>query len=120
VIYRSINQAGLSEITLMVSVVLFPLMTIFILLDSTRYSVYIPLFTAGKIIGLFSLLGFPIINGQDGKFGILSEDANFITLLMISYLFSILIIFILTIMEKRTGGGNQSEEKNEEKKSEVV
>ena len=119
VIYRSINQTGLSEITLMVSSVLFPLMTIFIWLDSARYRVYIPLFTTGKIVGLFSLLGFPIIAGQDSKFGVFSEDVNFVSFLLVSYLFSILVVFLLIIMEKKPGGKNQIEEKNEEK-SEVV
>jgi hypothetical protein len=120
VIHSSINQAGLSEITLMVSAVLFPLMAIFIWLDGARYRAYIPLFTAGKIIGLFSLLGFPIIAGQDSKFGFFSEDANLVSFLMVSYLFSILVVFLLIIMEKKTGGGNQNEEKNTEIKSEVV
>jgi hypothetical protein len=120
VIHNSISQAGLSEITLMASMVLFPLMAIFILLDSTRYKVYIPLFTAGKFIGIFTLLAFPLITGQDSKFGIFSKDAGFVSLLMVSYLFSILVIFLLIITEKKTGGTNQSEEKNEEKKSEVV
>jgi len=32
---------------------LFPLMAIFILLDTNRYKVYLPLFLAGKSIGIF-------------------------------------------------------------------
>jgi hypothetical protein len=123
VIHNSINHAGLSEITLMVSAFLFPLMAVFIWLDSTRYRVYIPLFTSGKFIGLFSLLGFPIITGQDSKyskFGIFSEDASFVTLLLVSYLFSLLVVFFIIFIGKKTGGENQNVEKNEEKKAEVV
>jgi NADH:ubiquinone oxidoreductase subunit 2 (subunit N) len=94
-------------------------MAIFILLDSSRYRVYIPLFTAGKIIGLFSLLGFPIIAGQDNKLGVFSEDASIVSLFLVSYLFSVLVVFIIIIMEKKPGDKNQIEEKNEEK-SEVI
>jgi hypothetical protein len=115
-INRSINQTGLSEITLMVSAALFPLMAFFILLDSARYRVYIPLFTAGKFIGVFSILGFPVIIGQDSKFGVFSENTLLVSFLLGSYLFSILVVFILIIMEKKPNGKNQ----NEEKKSEVV
>jgi len=32
---------------------LFPLMALFILLDAKRYKVYLPLFIAGKSIGIF-------------------------------------------------------------------
>jgi formate hydrogenlyase subunit 3/multisubunit Na+/H+ antiporter MnhD subunit len=95
-------------------------MAIFIWLDSIRYKVYIPLFTAGKFIGLFSLLSFPVIAGQDSKFGIFSEDTSFVSLFLVNYLFSILVVFLIIITEKKNVGGNQNEEKNEEKKSEVV
>jgi len=116
VIQRSINQAGLSEITLMVSAVLFPLMALFIWLDSTRYRVYIPLFTAGKFIGVFSILGFPVITGQNSNSGFFSRDVNLLSLLLVSYLFSILVVILLFIMERKSEG----EKLNEENKLEVV
>ena len=43
---------------------LFPLMAMFIWLDVSRYRPYLPLFIAGKCIGIFSLLGWFIIFGQ--------------------------------------------------------
>ena len=45
--------------------VLFPLMALFIWLDISRYKPYLPLFIAGKCIGIVSLLGWfiPFIKG---------------------------------------------------------
>jgi hypothetical protein len=44
--------------------VLFPLMALFIWLDSGRYRAYLPLFAAGKCIGISTLLGWSIVSGQ--------------------------------------------------------
>ena len=44
--------------------VLYPLMALFIWLDANRYKVYIPLFLAGKCVGVFMLLGWSIITRQ--------------------------------------------------------
>ncbi|MCL2266512.1 MAG: hypothetical protein FWC17_01945 [Treponema sp.] len=44
--------------------VLYILMALFILIDSKRYSVYLPLFIAGKFTGIFMLLGWSIITRQ--------------------------------------------------------
>jgi len=41
---------------------LFTLMTIFIWINISRYYVYLPLYIAGKCIGIFILLGFSIIS----------------------------------------------------------
>jgi len=52
--------------------VLFPLMALFIWLDTARYKAYLPLFIAGKSIGIFTLLGWSIITQQFtilGEFG---------------------------------------------------
>jgi len=43
---------------------LFPLMALFIWLDTDRYNVYLPLFAAGKGIGIFLELGWSIISQQ--------------------------------------------------------
>ena len=43
---------------------LFPLMALFIWLDTGRYKTYLPLFTAGKCIGIFILLGWSIASRQ--------------------------------------------------------
>jgi len=42
---------------------LFPLMAMFIWLDITRYNAYLPLYTAGKCIGIFSLIAFSVFSG---------------------------------------------------------
>jgi hypothetical protein len=44
--------------------VLFPLMSLFIWLDTKRYSVYLPLFAVGKCIGVLMLLGWLIASRQ--------------------------------------------------------
>ena len=44
--------------------VLFPLMALFLLIDTCRYKEYIPLFIAGKIISIAVLLSFSILNRQ--------------------------------------------------------
>ena len=43
---------------------LFPLMALFICLDTVKYKAFLPLFIAGKSIGIISLLGWSIIFGQ--------------------------------------------------------
>jgi hypothetical protein len=41
---------------------LFPLMALFLWLDISRYKAYLPLYIAGKCIGILSLLVFSIIS----------------------------------------------------------
>jgi hypothetical protein len=41
---------------------LFPLMALFLWLDIRRYNTYIPLYIAGKCIGILSLVGFSIVS----------------------------------------------------------
>jgi hypothetical protein len=43
---------------------LFPIMALFIWLDTGRYREYLPLFSAGKCIGIFLLLGLLIVFRQ--------------------------------------------------------
>jgi hypothetical protein len=43
---------------------LFPLMAMFIWLDISRYNAYLPLYIAGKCIGIFSLIVFSIVSGR--------------------------------------------------------
>jgi len=44
---------------------LFPLMALFIMLDTNRYKVYLPLFAAGKGIGIFLEALWSIVYRQD-------------------------------------------------------
>lgn len=59
------NVPGLfTKIILAAPGALFPLMALFIWLDTERYKEYMPLFSAGKFIGIFLLLGWFIIFRQ--------------------------------------------------------
>jgi len=114
-VFRSIDQAGLPEIAFSASAALFPLMAMFIWLDNTSYRVYMPLFTAGKCIGVFSILGWSIIAGQVRIIDVLSggEKARIESFLLYSYLFSMVVI-LLIIRDKNLSDGNPSGEKKGE------
>jgi hypothetical protein len=43
---------------------LFPLMALFMWIDLDRYKTYLPLFIAGKCIGIFSLLCWTVVSGR--------------------------------------------------------
>ena len=43
---------------------LFPIMTLFLWLDASRYKNYLPLYIAGKSIGIAVFLGWSIISGR--------------------------------------------------------
>ena len=62
--FLGINQGGFPLVFFAAPTVLFPLMALFLWLDTPRYRVYLPLFAAGKCIGVFSLLGWFIISRQ--------------------------------------------------------
>ena len=63
---------------------LFPLMAMFIWLDISRYKAYLPLFMAGKCIGIFSLLGFSIVSSQFTMIKGFSGITEFAELLFLS------------------------------------
>lgn len=52
-------------LVLAVPAIMFPLMALFLWIDALRYRVYLPLFTAGKCIGIFFMLVWLIIARQD-------------------------------------------------------
>jgi len=59
------NDPGLqTKIVLAAPGALFPIMALFIWLDTNRYRAYMPLFTAGKCISLFLMLGWLITSRQ--------------------------------------------------------
>ena len=49
------HPAGLPGLIYAAPGVLFPLMAFFIWIDTSRYRVYLPLYTAGKCVGIFVL-----------------------------------------------------------------
>jgi hypothetical protein len=100
-VFLNINQAGLPQISFTAATALFPLMSLFIWLDSSRYRVYMPLFTAGKCIGIFSILGWSIIAGQVTIETILSGATEIESFLLLSYLFSLVIILVIIRDEKK-------------------
>jgi hypothetical protein len=58
------GSSALPWMSFTVNGALFPLMALFIWLDISRYKQYLPLFIAGKCIGVLSLLGWLIIFRQ--------------------------------------------------------
>jgi len=110
----SINQGGLPQIAFASCMAMFPLMAMFIWLDSARYMVYMPLFTAGKCIGIFSILGWSIIAKQVKISAVLSGSAGIESFLLYSFLFSIIVILMI-LRDKNISG----EEMNGENKREV-
>ena len=60
-ILRPTGPAAFSWLVYAAPNALFPLMTLFLWLDTSRYGAYLPLLLAGKCIGVFSLLGWSIV-----------------------------------------------------------
>jgi len=80
------NESEFSTIVIFAApAVLFPLMALFIWLDTNRYRAFTPLFTAGKCISVFMLLGWFIITGQVTMFEslILSGDLFALALILL-------------------------------------
>jgi len=63
-ILRSNDNDILGRLAYTAPSALFPLMALFIWLDSERYKTYLPLFAAGKCIVVSTLLGWSIVSGQ--------------------------------------------------------
>jgi len=61
-IVQSDTSGLLIKIVLAAPSALFPIMALFIWLDANRYKEYLPLFIAGKCIGIFLLMGWIIIS----------------------------------------------------------
>ena len=63
-ILRSNGDNFLGQLAYTAPSALFPLMALFIWLNSQRYRAYLPLFAAGKCIWITTLLGWSIVSGQ--------------------------------------------------------
>jgi len=75
---------------------LFPLMALFIWLDSQRYRAYLPLFAAGKCIAISTLLGWSIVSGQVTMIGKLLGAAIFAEAVLLSGdLLTIAVVFLV-------------------------
>jgi hypothetical protein len=104
-VFSGFNQIGLPHVAFAASAVLFPLMALFIWLDNTRYRVYMPLFTAGKCVGVFSVLGWSIIAKQVKIKAVLSGATAIESILLYSYLFSVIVILVI-IRDKKLNDDN--------------
>ena len=62
VFFQPVDPSGFPRLVFAVSGALFPIMALFIWLDISRYRAYLPLFAAGKCIGLFSLLVWSFVS----------------------------------------------------------
>jgi hypothetical protein len=78
VFFRGGNTSTFPLMAFASPAVLFPLMSLFLWLDAVRYRVYLPLFIAGKCVGIFALLGWLIFSRRftmtGGIFGTVSVE----------------------------------------------
>jgi len=75
---------------------LFPLMALFLWLDTERYKEYLPLFAAGKGIGIFTLLGWFIVSQKVTMIGSFHGIAIIAELLLLSGdLFALAAVFLI-------------------------
>ena len=75
---------------------LFPLMALFIWLNSQRYRAYLPLFAAGKCIWISTLLGWSIVSGQVTMMGRFLGASVFAEIVLIcGDLLSIIIVLLV-------------------------
>ena len=94
------NEPGLFlKMILAAPMALFPLMSLFIWLDTRRYNAYLPLFTAGKCIGIFILLCWSIALRQVTIIGAFYGAAVFAELILISGDFFALAAVLLIIKD---------------------
>ena len=63
-VYLLPGTTAIPWITIAASQALFPLMALFICLDTVKYKAFLPLFIAGKSIGIISILGRSMIFGH--------------------------------------------------------
>jgi hypothetical protein len=73
----------LTKIILAAPTALFPLMALFIWLDTDRYKEYLPLFSAGKCIGIFLLLVWFIVFRQVTMIGKLLDIAIYAEVILL-------------------------------------
>jgi uncharacterized membrane protein len=115
-VFRSIGQLGYPQITFLASTALFPLMALFLWLDGDRYKVYMPLFAAGKCIGVFSILCWSVFSRQVKTIEVLIGIANVESYIFYGYLFSIVVILLIIkdnfIKDNFSSDKNQNDEKN--------
>jgi hypothetical protein len=91
---------------------MFPLMALFLWVDFSRYKPYMPLYIAGKCIGIFSILGWSIVSR---RFTMFQELAGFYLIIDLLFLCGDLLalaaaLLIFRNMQKITGNTVQDME----------
>ena len=84
---------------------MFPLMTLFLWIDFSRFKTYLPLYIAGKCIGIFSILGWSIVSRRFTMFEGLTGFYLIIDLVFLSgdLLALAAALLIFRNMQKTTG-----------------
>ena len=77
--------------------VLFPLMALFLWFDISRYKVFIPLFIAGKCVGIFSLLGWVVFLKNLTMIGFIPE-----LVFLCGDLFALVVILYISRITNKT------------------
>ena len=73
-------QTNFINVVFAVTSALYPLMALFLCLDAVRYRAYIPLFTAGKCIGIFTLAAYSFFSMHITMIGGLLLSGDLFTL----------------------------------------
>jgi len=89
---------------------LFPIMALFIWLNTARYRAYLPLLAAGKAVGLFIILGWSIISRQGTMMYMAQGAFNFLDMMVCGDLLTLAAVFVI-IREYRKIDAADMEEK---------
>jgi len=101
VLFQPADPTGFPRLIFAAPGTLFPLMALFIWLDISRYRAYLPLFAAGKSIGIFSLLAWAIFSGQFTVTSVLSGDVDAEWVLLCGDLLAMAAILFIIKNERR-------------------
>jgi len=74
---------------------LFPLMALFLWLNTDRYRAYLPLLAAGKVFGLFILLGWSIVSRQGTMIHYIGGIYRFLDLMLCGDLIALAAVLVI-------------------------
>ena len=97
--FLGIGQSAFPAVFFAAPAVLFPLMALFLWLDSSRYRAYLPLFAAGKFISVLSLLVMVFVSGSMAA---PSGSTIMEMFLLACDFFALAAIFLLIKLEQKT------------------
>jgi len=76
---------------------IFPLMILFLWIDPSRYKAYLPLYAAGKIIGIFSILVWIAVSRRLTMSGVFGHYLVIDLVFLCGDLFALAAIFLISI-----------------------